>query len=122
MRAIFARFVRIFETDSRWLCRALAAGACGLTIAAAVVLEEGAKLRRVEIIVTVTMLPAFFLLAGCLLATIDSVRRRIQAGAEVGWLTRVFFGSLFSVCLWFAILLAVGFPIAVFLGNLTWNR
>ncbi len=120
--SIFGHLVRIFETDSRWLRRVLAAGACGLAIAGVVVLQENAKLRRDEIIGVLTVLPAFFLLAGCLLATMDSVRTRIQSGAKVSVLSRVFFGSLLSVWLWFAILLIAGFPIAVFIGNLTWER
>ncbi len=118
VRSIFGHFVRIFETDSRWLRRALAAGACGLAIAGAIVLQEGAKLRRAETIAVLSMLPAFFLLAGCLLATVDGVRSRIRSGAKVGLLSRVFFGSLSSVWLWFALLLILGFALAVFIGSL----
>jgi hypothetical protein len=98
----------------------LAAGGFGLAIAAVIVWL--AELSSDEIIAVLTLLPAFFLLAGCLLATIDIVRTRIKSGEEVGWLLRVFFGRMLSVWLWFVVLLIVGFPLAVFIGSLTWKR
>ena len=118
VRSIFGHFVRIFETDSRWRRRVLAAGACGLVVAGAIVFQEGARLRRAETIAVLSMLPVFFLLAGCLLATVDSVRSRIRSGAKVGLLSQVFFGSLSSVWLWFVLLLIIGFALAVFIGSL----
>jgi hypothetical protein len=122
MRDSFGFFVRIFENDPRWCRRVLAAGGCGLLIAGAVVLKEFAKLQAGEMIAVLTMLPAFFLLAGCLLATMDSVRTRIESGAQVSWPLRAFFGSLLSAWLWVAAVLIVGFPLAVFVGSLTWKR
>jgi hypothetical protein len=119
---IFGFFVRIFEADCRWLRRVLAAGGCGLVIAVAVVLKEVGKLRSNEIIAVLTMLPAFFLLAGVLLATTDGVRRRIESGARVGWASRVFFGSLLSAWVWLAVLVVVGLPLATIIGSLTWRR
>ena len=122
MRDIFGFFVRTFETDSRWCLRVLAAGACGFVIACGVVLKDFAKLEAGEMIAVLTVLPGFFLLAGCLLATMDSVRKRIESGAQVSWLLRAFFGSLLSAWLWVAVILIVGFPLAAFIGNLTWKR
>jgi hypothetical protein len=81
VRAIFGHLVNVFETDPRWLWRVLAAGGCGLVIAVGVILQDGAKLGSSEIICMLIMLPTFSLVAGCLLATIDTVRKRVGQSA-----------------------------------------
>jgi hypothetical protein len=121
VRAIFGLLVNVFETDPRWLWRVLAAGGFGLLIAVGVVLY-GEDLGSGAIICILIMLPMFCLIAGCLLATIDTIRKRIESGAAVNRLSRVLFGGLWSVWLWFAVLLVVGFPLAILIGILTWKR
>jgi hypothetical protein len=121
VRAIFGYLVSIFETDPRWLWRVVAAGGCGLAIAVGVILQEGAKLSFGELISVLILLPSFFVSAGCLLATIDNVRGRIQSGAVVGRWSRVLFRSVSSVWVWAGIVLVVGFQLAIFIGKVTWQ-
>lgn len=119
---MFARFVKTFESDPRWLWRVLAAGALGLVLALETVWQGRAKLGPGVVIALLISLPAFFLAGGCLLATMDSVRQRIRSDRSIGRFARVFFGRWWSLLLWFILLLLIGFPLAVFVGNLTWRR
>ena len=62
------------------------------------------------------------MLAGCLLATMDYVQWQIQTEHKVGRVPKVLFGmGLFSVFVWAFAVLVIGFPLAAWLGALTWK-
>jgi hypothetical protein len=120
---MFGFFVRIFESDPRWWRRALAPAGCGLIIAVGATWQLRAKIVWGEAIAILFMLPGFFLAAGCLLATMDNVQQRIRSGQAVSRLSRMLFGMHeVSVVIWFILLLIVGFPLAFWIGNLTWRQ
>jgi hypothetical protein len=122
MHEFIAPFVRIFESNPKWRWRVLAAGGCGLVIALLSVLSKPALFGVAGAIATVVGLTGFFLLAGCLLATMDYVQWQIQTGQKVGRVQRVLFGmGLFSVFVWAFAALVIGFPLAVWLGALMWK-
>lgn len=52
-----------------------------------------------------------------------SVYSSLHAGQQVGAVLRLLFGAgVWSVIVWFLVLLVVGFPVAIGLGNMTWTR
>ncbi len=119
MKLLFENFVRVFETDRRWLLRMLAAGGYGLLIAIAAVWQGQAKFDPAAMISVLIALPALFVLAGLFLATKDVVRQRLQKGESVGRLSRLLFGrGAWSLILWIVIVLTLGFPLAIFLGSI----
>ena len=53
----------------------------------------------------------------------DVTRRRLHAGERVSVFSRVLFGAgIWSLLLWIIGLLVIGFPLAIWLGNMTWDR
>jgi uncharacterized membrane protein len=118
----FAYLVDCFENQPRWVWRVLAAGGCGLFLAIAFLVRCGAEASIFEAVVALVMLPLSFLAGGFLLATMDEVRRRTEAGHTVSRAARILFGMrAWSLLLWFTIVLILGFPIAALIGALTWK-
>jgi hypothetical protein len=76
------------------------------------------------VIATLIGVPAIMTTAGIVLATADVIRREShRAGAPVPVLLRVLFGAgIWSLLLWVIIVLIAGFPLAIWLGTITWNR
>jgi len=127
MGRLFAYFVKLFESDPRWLVRVGAAGACGLILAVYCAVKgfwQGRIAFSISMIIAMLIgIPAFWIVGGAFLASADMTRRRLRAGEPVGVVSRVLFGAgVWSLLFWFILLLIVGFPLAIWLGNVTWNR
>ncbi len=76
-----------------------------------------------EMIATLVGVPAIMTLAGLLLATADTIRQQVKAGQPVGIVPRVLFGAgIWSLLFWVIATLLAGFPLAIWLGNMTWER
>jgi hypothetical protein len=118
------QFETLLRGDSHWPAKILAAGDVGLTIAAAALIamwfEGKAALSFLEVVATLFMMPTLFMLAASILARADVVRSRVRTGAPVGRFSRLFFAAgAWSVLAWVvAVLLLVGFPLAVWVGSL----
>jgi hypothetical protein len=122
MRHPFAYLVDVFQTNPRWLWRVLAAGGCGLFIAVATVILHYDEIQLDEAIGILVGLPSFFLVAACLLATMDNVERKMRSGRHVGRVPRILFGMrIWSLLLWIGATLVVAFPLGIFIGGLTWK-
>ena len=123
MRLILRYFVKLFEQDPRWLVRVLGAAGFGFALALYVVLRDMATIFAEFVVATLIGVPAFMTAAGLLLATADTTRKRLHAGQQVGAVLRLLFGAgIWSVLVWLVVLLVVGFPLAIWLGNMTWTR
>jgi len=123
MGRLFRYFVNLFEHDPRWLVRVTAAAGLGIAMALYVVLKERATISVDEVIATLIGIPASMTAAGLLLATADTTRRRLHAGQQVGAVLRLLFGAgIWSMLVWIVAILIVGFPLAIWLGNMTWTR
>lgn len=81
MRLLLRYFVKLFEQDPRWLVRVSGAAGFGFALALYVVLKEGATISVDQVIATLIGVPAFMIAAGLLLATADTTRQRLHAGA-----------------------------------------
>jgi peptidoglycan/LPS O-acetylase OafA/YrhL len=122
MKGLFGTFVTLFESDQRWLVRAISAGACGLIISIGAVWQLRGQISFWELVATFLAVPLFFLMGGGLLATKDSVIERLHSGQNVGRVSYALFAmGMWSLLIWFILVLIVGFPIMVLLGNLAWN-
>jgi hypothetical protein len=122
VKPVFARLVETFETDPRWLWRALAAGVFGLVVAAEAVWQSGEDVTTVEGMAMIFGFSVFSLAGGCLLAIKDIVRGRMKSRQKVGYVSQILFGLQWrSLMLWFVLLLVIGFPLAALIGNLTWK-
>ena len=123
MRLLFGYFVKLFEQDPRWIVRVLGAAGFGFAGALYVILRDMATISAEYVVATLIGVPAFMTAAGLLLATADTTRQRLRAGQQVGAVLRLLFGAgVWSVVVWFVLLLIVGFPLAIWLGNMTWTR
>ncbi len=123
MHYLIVRFVRVFEKNPKWRWRVLAAGGFGLTIALLAVITHPADFGVAGGVAAIVSLTGFFLLAGCLLATMDYVQSQIEAGKKVGLMTRLLFGmNLISVWIWALAIFLVSSPLAAWLGSLTWKK
>ena len=123
MRLLLRYFVKLFEQNPRWLVRVLAAAGFGFALALYVVLKNMATISAEYVIATLIGVPAFMTAAGLLLATADTVRRQLRAGESVPAVLRLLFGAgIWSVLVWFVVFLIVGFPVAIWLGSMTWTR
>jgi hypothetical protein len=78
------------------------------------------------VIATLIGVPAIMTTAGIFLATADAIRRPShagRAGAPVPVPLRVLFGAgIWSLLFWVIVVLIVGFPLAIWLGKMTWTR
>lgn len=123
MNRLFDFFVRLFETHPRWAVRVSAAGALGLVFGVVVIVKGAGRGSVAEMIGLLVAAPAFCTAAGVALATADTVRTRLRAGEPVGILARLLFASgMWSLLIWAVVVLIAGFPLAIWLGNLTWSR
>ena len=123
MRLLFGYFVKLFEQDPRWIVRVSGAAGFGFALALYVALKEMATISVDQVIATLIGVPAFVTATGLLLATADTTRKRLHAGQQVGAVLRLLFGAgVWSVVVWIIVLLIVGFPLAIWLGNMTWTR
>ena len=123
MGRLFRYFVNLFEHDPRWLVRVTAAAGLGIAMALYVVLKERAAISVDQMIATLVGVPAFMTTAGLLRATADTTRQRLHAGQQVGAVLRLLFGAgIWSMLVWIVAILIVGFPLAIWLGNMTWTR
>lgn len=123
MRWLINYCVRRFESDSRWAMRVAAAGGCGLLLAICCAwrMRNDVSLRVITTILLAC--PLFYLTAGAFLATADTIRQRLHTGKPVGLILRILFGSgIWSVLVWLIILLIVGFPLAIWIGSMTYTR
>jgi hypothetical protein len=69
------------------------------------------------------MMPVIWTMAGAILAVAETVRRQVYAGERVGFLLRLLFAAgIWSILLWTIVFLMVGFPVAIWVGNMTWTR
>jgi hypothetical protein len=103
--------------------RVAAAAGLGIAMALYIVLKERATISVDQVIATLTGIPASMTAAGLLLATADTTRQRLHAGQQVGAVLRLLFGAgIWSMLVWIVAILIVGFPLAIWLGNMTWTR
>ena len=74
-------------------------------------------------VATLVAMPLFYLVGGVFLSTADTVRGRLRAGEPVGVTLRLLFGAgIWSLLIWLILFLLVGFCLAIWVGNMTWNR
>jgi len=111
---------RFFRSDRGWLLKTAGAGALGLAIAARTAWEMRLRASLAEQIAVLVTIPTFFALAAALLVRADVVWHKLRAGFLPGPVLRLLFGAgIWSVLAWVVLVLFVGLPLAIVVGNLT---
>ncbi|MHB8956268.1 MAG: hypothetical protein ACYC4U_25065 [Pirellulaceae bacterium] len=113
-----------FLSTRSWWLKILGAGAVGVVISCRAFIgqrwNDATPFQRIGMFVATPLVA--MVIAGVLLRA-DLARRRLRAGEPVSWITRLFFGyGIWSLLIWVVVLLLVGFPLAIILGNLTADR
>lgn len=121
-RGLGAFLDRLIKSERNWL-KILGAGLVGLVVAVRVALHEGNGGPPLQRIFTLIAVPLFSMLAGGILCRADTIRRQVREGKPVGMLSRLFFAAgIWSVLIWMIVTLLVGFPVAIWIGNMTFQR
>lgn len=124
---MFESLRRIFASDGRWAAEVVAAGVLGFLLGGCRFVRLWLRDLQAAIgpvpIGIVIAFSLFVVLAVLVLATADLIRRRLRAGESVGIVARILFGAgLGSVLVWVILTVLVGFPLAIWVGNLTWTH
>jgi hypothetical protein len=112
----------LFRSDRHPLAKILAAGGLGLVMSVGILFEiEG--LTALAWCGYAAVLGGGFAFVAALLLMADRTQRRQKSGERVGLIARILFGAgIWSLLIWIVIALALGFPLAVWVGNKTWQR
>lgn len=115
-------FNRLFTSRLSWLPKIIGAGVVGVVIAARVVwidvpnIPLPGKILALVITATLTMAGAGLLIRA------DVVRKRVEDGQTVGFISRLLFASgIWSGLIWIVLAMLIGFPLAIWIGSLTSN-
>jgi hypothetical protein len=114
----------LFSSDRYWGWKVVGAGLFGLTSALISVVSTGPdknnRLWGPVAVAKVIAIPLITMLLVCALVRADFVRRRLAANERVGVISRALFGAgIWSLFTWIAVILIVGFPLAIWFGYLT---
>jgi hypothetical protein len=117
------RFIRLIESERNWLAKVAGSGVFGLCIAARVVWRYGNAFSISQQLFMLFGIPVGLMLCVCPLVRADIVRHRMRAGGVVGPFSRLLFGAgIWSFLIWVVVVLLIGFPLAIWLGNMTAQR